>query len=244
MDDVFTRDFAIRLRSSRDGAIGFPFAAIAPTVLQQTSDEEILRYYAATTNFMYFLFRKMGNAEFLRRQTSNGGDERDEDPNPEQILGIEVFNLLKTDPVMRNEFPGNGETNCNPGPSTTVGEISASPGDSPVTAVEPQPDVEYSINTLEEFRKHLSTIEDANVLLRRAARSSLTLKTILETIKQGDSAESNRDDVTPRLTTLTTDWMHYPVGTNLVCADALAFHVDMVRVEGNLKIASLYLIND
>lgn len=276
MGEMFTKDFVVRLRSLRDGALGSPISSTAPHVLKQASDEELLRYYVATTNFSYLLYRHLGHAQYVNEHSGAGTKGEIRLPL-RNILGAEVVELLKTDPalgevIIRQDAEDQwAEAGSDAEPETSAAEVknqddatcaknqdsapsfqesAASEADSTVIAAttpdagvgatnEPAPRAKqhFTINSYDELKRHLKVLEAVNSLLRRSAKSVLSLTALL-TNEQPDALidEMSR----PRKMVLDSAWLNYPAGTKLVCVPLLLFHMDLVRVNGRLEIAALY----
>ncbi|HYP52658.1 MAG TPA: hypothetical protein VEQ42_03915 [Pyrinomonadaceae bacterium] len=92
--DAFVRDLAARLRGD---AKAYPFEdVVAPSVVAEASDEELLRLYAAVTNCLSALMRR-GALRHALGEASGVGDEAD---GEDGLMKSALEELLRTEPSL------------------------------------------------------------------------------------------------------------------------------------------------
>ncbi len=257
---MYTVDFTRRLRSVENGAIGYPFATLDGSVIKGASDEELVRFYAETINFVYLAARHYSAALWLKKQSGDEEGFERGDLTIAEALPADAVNVLRTNQILKEFFRderSSVQENKDDGPNSSMDASkdgaarsddsnqsnSSSSGASPNSGTDETSDDKNVIKTRGELRSYVSTLEQANSLLRKTAKSLLTMKTLMEVMERQHS-EEEKDSLSPRVHLLAARWFDYPAGQRLICVDALLFHMDLVAVDGRLQIATLYLPSD
>jgi hypothetical protein len=242
MDDLYVKDFKERLRHNPQG---YFFISLRPEVALQATDEDLRRYYTTSLNFIY-TGAFIGAAIKTIQKESN--DEESEDKESELVREIifspQVTALLKSDPLLARALaeeeegkegsPAEPEKKADPKSETEGGKSSGKVEDD-----------EMSIKTVEHLRSYLSTIEQVIALIREHLKSlpvPQTWQGLLDAAR--NSGQEADDAMGPRAYTTSNDYFGCPAGTRLICLDAMMFHMDLIRVDGQLKILNLYFVFD
>lgn len=231
---TYTRDFSKRLRQSEEEGIAYPLATIDEPVMEQASDEDLLKCYSETINFLYLMARHYGAAAWLGKQSSINDDDETNDLSITETLPHEVIELLKGDSITRGFLRDQQRSSVREEPPA-----------------KPEEDGD-TIKTLSRLRDYVRTLEKANGLLRTSAKSLLPAKTLMEALaekssvsQQSAAGEQSSDgdeaSLKPRRYVLFEEWFGYPAGERFICIDMLIFHMDLVRVDRRLQVAALYL---
>lgn len=242
IDELYVRDFGARLRGGPNPFIYL--AKIEPEVVAKASDEELRRLYVASLNFIYSSSLLYGTALYNRKLR---GVETDGDETPlRELLPPDVLAVLKDDPLMgalvAEEEELEGERR---------GEQKESQGQRAEGASEKQERADGpEIRSLERLRAFLSTLEKASAQLRQflktaqGPRTWVELTSALRTVGLKDESEGNCEGLCPRQHVLDEEFFGSPTGTRLVCLSVMAFHMDLIRVEGRLRVLNVYLSSD
>jgi hypothetical protein len=60
-------------------------------------------------------------------------------------------------------------------------------------------------------------------------------------VNEEENWAAEHDLLKPRAWMLTEEFYGYPKGTRIICLNVLVYHMDLVRVDGKLKVLALYL---
>jgi hypothetical protein len=224
--ELYTPDFVRRLRQSGKN-IGHLFASLSENVLKESSDEDLVRYHAETLNFTYLMFRHYGAAEWIREQSGSDVGTEEKEVELEEFLPVAAVKLLRANSILIEQLD---EDNKKP--------VEPSGGDS-----EDKPN---RIDNIEQLRSCIATLEKANALMRNSAKTLPTISSLITASeeKRRFEGEEVMESELPKLTILSSEWFGYPSGERLICMEILFFHMDLVRVNGQLKIALLYITVD
>lgn len=225
--EMFVPDYAERLRQE---AINKPLLLMRKGVAEQASREELARYQLAWNNSLYVFGLLIADIE--SSQATTGEEEEDEDKLI-NALPPGVLDLFKNDPVLGGLFEEAQKERAGENKSGAgAGKIGADD-----EAVEP-------IQSVEQMRRLTSTLEQATALARKQPGAS-PVKLPLPVRREGASDEEHRtaerERVNPRAWVLGEEFYGYPKDTRIFCANALMYHLDMVRVGGKLKVLALRL---
>lgn len=243
---LYVVDFDARLRKDLDRYVYL--VQVEPEVIAQANGEDLRRLYAASLNIGYeggFLY---GIREYKNKL--NADDESgDSDPPLSELLPPNVIAVLKTDPITA-EIVAEAEKE----------EQQKSAGLDDATEQKADKDSEEStraksiqIESVERLRSYISTLEKASALIREHLKTLSGPRTWDELVravrsleqKEYKSGDDDSDDtMTPRVTILRSKFFGCPEGTRLICVGVLAFHMDLVRVDGKLRILNVYLADD
>lgn len=230
--EMFVPDYAARLRQE---ATSKPLALLSRSAVEQASREELARYDLALNNGLY-----LGSLLFLAYQTSHPEEEEVDQQwgaaYYKQLLPPDMIELCKTDPILRVLFEE--ETN----ESAEEKQTGAPVANSNVIDHDDEP-----VRSVEQLRSFTSTLEQLIVLGRKHLAASPRQLSIVERHK-GASEEENwkaeSESWKPRAWTLTRESYGYPIGTRIFCLNVSIYHLDLVRVDGRLKVLALYLDTD
>lgn len=230
--EMFVPDYAARLQQE---ATTKPPVLLSRSAVEGASREELARYDLALNNGLY-----LASLLFLAYQTSHP-EEADVDQKwgaayYKQLLPPDIIELCKTDPILRVLFEE--ETN----ESAAENRAGAPVENSNVIDHDDEP-----VRSVEQLRVFTSTLEQATVLARKHL-AALPFKLSLVARQKGASEEENwraeSKSWKPRAWTLNRESYGYPIGTRIFCLDVSIYHMDLVRVDGRLKVLALYLDRD
>lgn len=254
---MFTSDFRKRLRYV-GGDLASPIAQINEAVINHASEEDLLRCYAESINFSYLVARHYGAALWLRKQAGRDDSDHHDHLTFKDVLPAEVITLLQSDPVIRNGFlreeqasdsknDDNESLSRESPPDGSTQNESLSESTTSASQKSEPPDAEgedYSIKTVAELNNYIRTLQQTNSILRKSARSLVTVNAVAKAFRELESAgkptAEGEDLLNPRPFVLSDEWLNYPARQRFICIDALLFHMDLVRVEGRLQVAAIY----
>ena len=237
VDDLYVSDFNDRLRN--DVADRF-IVPIASDLALQVKGDELRRCHIATLKFIY-LYILIGAAWY--RVNNLDGDARQEESdkefNPVEALPARAVAVLKDDPAFaemileasKSSSKANGE----------VEEQAIAEG-----AEKKVKDADATIKDMERLRSYVSILEQAVAIMREyletlpAPHTWQGLLDLIHALGQEPSDEPMR----PRVITLIYDYFGCPKGTRLICINVMDFHMELVRVDGQLKILSVKMGKD
>jgi hypothetical protein len=233
LGEMFVQDYAVRLRQE---ASNKPLALLSESAVRQASGEELVRYQLALNNSLY-----LASLLFVAYKTAHetGEDEEDDDEDAadmasyKDVLPPEIIELGKNDPVLKALFEEETEERAAETPSGAAGEKS----DAEDTDAE-------RIKTAEQLRNFTSTLEQAIALARKHLAASPLKPTLLDRHKGANEEEkwkAEREALKPRAWTLAQEFYGYPKGTRIFCVNAAIYHMDLIRVDGKLKVLALYM---
>lgn len=178
------------------------------------TEDELRRFYIALMNLWCAGFQL-----YAVHEPARDADGVEVEPKFEQVFPAGAAEVLKSDPSFMALY------------SDATG-VEAEDGDESEEAF---------IKSPEQMRAFTESVERAVRIIREHLANHPNRDRIRETLL---GAETGRDSVRPRLTTFDREYYGFPAGTRLVCANALMFHLDMVRVGGRLRIVTAYLNSD
>jgi hypothetical protein len=224
--EMFVSDYAERLHRE---ALNTSLFLVSKSVAQQASREELTRYHVALNNSAYLLGLLIGAFEAAQ---VTAGDEQQDEKRLMDALPPDLLQLIEDDSILKSVFEDDEKEG---GGERESGEPSNTP-DGGEDADEP-------IRSVEQLRNFTSTLEKATVLARRHLGASPVKPTYLERHKganEDENWEAERDWMRPRAGLLTKEFYGYPKETRLLCVNALNYHMDLIRVDGKLKILALH----
>jgi hypothetical protein len=242
IDEMYVRDFDERLRLDPNPFIYL--IKVEPQVAAEVGQGELRRLYAASLNFIYATGFLDGLNYYNRKL--KGVEEGDKDPPLRELMPPAVIDVLKSDPLMAELIAEDEENERERTPDE--------PSETEQAANEGQEKKERTsdpeISSPERLRIFLSTLERAATLLREHLKTIQGphnwkgLLAALETIGAMDEKEDGCKGICPRSYTLSEEFFGSPAGTRLICINVMAFHMDLIRVEGRLRILNVYLMED
>ncbi|GEM_PF-3249147 len=231
--EFYVKDFLMRLRASDED---FVFTKISDELKTKMSDAEFLEMYFASSRFMYFssliyCSKLITKAESNKRSIEDEiEDEDEEDINLGEVIPPDVIALIEKNLYLSRAW---------------ADVIAESKGTKKETS-----DDDEEMNSHEELQSVTSFFKEAIPLMRKSLESQPephSWQGIMDkthTIFQKNEEANNEDILNPHLTILRYEFFGMPEGTRLICVDLLPFHVDLIRVEGKLKVLHLYFAGD
>jgi len=218
-DNFYLNDFVSRFRDSPDNSL----FNISPELWKKMSDSDVKKFYFRSLQFIYFGFMVYNAKETIHSRNQNP-DEENNDLKPEEVFPPEVISLITKDETLRRickDFiqEENEETKSQQ---------------------------EDELKTNEELQSLLKFFDDAMPLMKKHLESLDAPHRWEEFVKQEQKKDENenRDFFNPRVTILTGEFFGEAEGTRLICVNAAFFHIDLVKVDGNLKILKVYVEDD
>lgn len=220
--EMFVSDYAERLRQE---AINKSLLFLRKSVAEQASREELVRYQISLNNSGYLVGLLLADYEGSHATT----DEEDDEGDFVNALPPDIHSLFKNEPVLSSLFEKEQAERSRPG-----GQIK-------------QPDEDDNlyepIRSVEQLRNLTATLEQASVLARQHLGGLSVKPSLLERHKganEEENREAERDWMRPRAWALAREFFGYPEGARIFCANVLIYHMDLVRVDGKLKVLALY----
>lgn len=239
--EMFVSDYAERLRQE---AINNSLFLMSKSVAEGASREELARYSLAFNNCAYvaglLLFR-------YRLAHAKGNDDNDGDDDDDSLeyfkkaVPPDILKLFETEPILKGLFVD--DTNDPAGEAAPDGQVEKSNADDDVQVKPFDADDDELIRNVEQLRSFTSTLEMGATLARKHLGEPSFNPTLLER-HEGLNEEANwtaeREEMKPRAWVLTREFYGYPKDTRLLCANIMFYHMDLVRVNGKLKVLALY----
>jgi hypothetical protein len=225
--DFYVNDFVSRLRGRSEN---FYFVHLSPELWKKVSDTDVKKLYFLSLQFFHYCFMVYGAKEIIRtRNQKQAEDEDNDEMDMKEIVPLELISLMTRDETLReiwgafiNEY--NGIEN------------------------QQQNDDNDELKTNEQLKSYLEFLDDAILLMKKHLESldaPHKWKPLMEELTKLDKKEIEDEDLlNPRVTVLTKDFHGSPEGTRLICINAMYFHMDLVRVDGKLKILNVYWEDD
>ncbi len=244
VDDLYVKDFAERL--GREPADRF-LVPVDSELASQVKGNELSRYHIAALRFHYLYMMLYGVWHYTQLPNTNVKKEDSEkEPAAEEIFPPRVIALFKEDPALAElimEESKKNENSENTAETNGGAEKQAVEDDSKKKEAE---DNDLTIRSIERLRGIVATLEQVVVAMREHLRTlpvPQTLQHMMDSVREPDQ----EIDLAPRnlhATTLAGDHLGAPAGTRLICANVLIFHIDMIRIDGQLKILDVYSDDD
>jgi hypothetical protein len=229
--EMFVPDYAERLGQE---ASNKPLALLSKSAVEGASREELVRYDLALNNSLY-----LASLLFLAYQTSHPAQDVEQEWGAtyyKQLLPPDIIELCRNDAILRVLFEEETKESAEENRSGAPVE------NSNVIDHDDEP-----IRTVEQLRGFTSTLEQAIVLARKHLAALPRQPALVERHK-GASEEENwtaeRERFKPRAWRLERDSYGYPAGTRIICLNVAIYHMDLIRVDGRLKVLALYLDMD
>ncbi|HEY0098135.1 MAG TPA: hypothetical protein VGB76_04180 [Pyrinomonadaceae bacterium] len=226
--EMFVPDYAARLRQEASGA---RLPMLSKEAVAQASREELARYQQALNHSFY-----MGILLHLAYQNAHPEKAVDEEARGleyfKQVLPPDIVELCMNDPTLRVLLEE----------ETNEGAEADQPG-APVENADEEDDEPRPVRSVEQLRSFTSTMEQFIVLARKHLAASTRKQTFIERHKGANEEENwqaERKAVTASAWTLNREFYGYPKGTRIFCVHVLVYHMDLVRVDGRLKVLALY----
>jgi hypothetical protein len=241
MDELYVKDFEARLRAHSDGL--FYLVKVEPDVMAKADASDLKRLYVASLDLIYtagfFHCLNLYNRKLA-------GEEEEDDLGLEKILPPEALEVMKSDPLMAEMLAEDGEKER---------EKNSGQASEPEQGINQDKTAEagteeVEIRSLERLRRFASTLEKVSLLIRAriktvpGPRNWTELESAFERLKAVDDKPDECQGTCPRVYILRDEFFGEPEGTRLICVNVLPFHMDLVRVDGRLRILNVYLADD
>lgn len=223
--EMFVSDYAERLRRE---VVNEPLFLVNKGVAEQAGREDLLRYQVAWNNCLYVFALLVAAYEASHPAADDEGEDEEEFI---KALPPDVLDLFKNDPVLASLFEEEQKDRAREKQSAEQSSKSDSADDEPIKSVE-------------QLRGFTSTMERASALARKhldASPSGITMLARHKGASEEENWEAERDWMRPRAWALSREFYGYPEGTRIFCANALMYHMDLVRVDGKIKVLALNL---
>lgn len=252
--DYFVSDFASRLNQHADT---FPFILLElgdgwKDKAAPPDPGDLLRFYVASTNSLQSLFPLMYDA-YKKAEKQRGEEDERKEPKLDEMLPPAAVELIKSDPLLRAaweemEKPDDDDSVISQADATSAkGDKSYSGDEERRKNYE-----ELKIDNSEKLRHLTSVLEGISKILREhLATHPVTFEKADKS--EGEESGEKKDEVSfdpervkvfENARILRQEFYGYPEGTRLICADAGALHIEMIRVDGRLRILTVFLLMD
>jgi hypothetical protein len=247
VDDLYVRDFGDRLR--RDPIERFT-VPIDSELAAQVEGDELRRYHIAWLKFTYLYVLLLSGARHQSASHLNENAEPEEDDERglrlDEVFSPRLIALFKDDPALAEMLSEELErddaskktlkTNAVPEEQAVVDDGSEKPAE----------EQDQTIKTIERLRAYVSTLEQATVLMREHLRTlpaPQTWQSMMDMMR-GLGHELDSDQMNARILILAGDDFGEPKGTRLICIKVMMLRMDLVRVDGQLRILNVYFAGD
>lgn len=234
--EMFVPDYAARLRRE---ASNKPLALLSKSAVEQASRDELARYQLALNNSLY-----LASLLFLDYKTSHATQDDDQEWGAayyKRMLPPDIIELCKGDPILKvlfeEETGESAEEDQSSAPS-----LENSKEKSDVIDHDDEP-----IRSVEQLRGFTSTLEQAITLARKHLAASPRKPVWLDRHKGANEEENwktEREELKPRAWMLTQEFYGHPKDTRIFCVNVAVYHMDLIRVDGKLKVLALDLDMD
>jgi hypothetical protein len=263
--DYFVPDFSARLPQHAEA---YPFALIDWKDEAAPPDpEDMRRFYVATTNFLHALFPLYAAAakKCAEEEDKEDGEEDhtkgdgkcdgSHDPKMEKFLPPAAVEIMKADPLMREMWFGSDGSDTASKEADAQATLQAA-GTAEGECVEgcaaaSAGHKDRLVENAAELRHLTERFEDLSKVLREhlAAHPVSFKQEPTDDDSESKDAEfqkfdPKKIDIFSNARVLDKEFYGYPEGTRLVCADVGALHAELVRVDGKLRILTVYLLMD
>lgn len=263
--DYFVPDFSSRLPQHAEA---YPFVLIDWKDEAAPPDpEDMRRFYVATTNFLHAFFplyaaaaKKCAEEEDREDgeedHTKGDGDcDGSYDPKMEKFLPPAAIEIMKADPLMREMWFCSHESDT----ASKEADAQATPqaaGGASCEGVEgcaaaSAGHKDRLVENAAELRHLTERFDDLSKVLREhlAAHPVSFEKETTDDDNESKDAEFQKYDpksisIFSNARVLDKEFYGYPEGTRLVCANVGALHAELARVEGRLRILTIYMLMD
>jgi hypothetical protein len=231
--EMFVPDYAARLRQE---ASNKPLTLLSPSAVAEASREELARYQLALNNSLYLATLILIAHKTSQPATEDEAEEEDVLAYYKKVLPPDIIELGTNDPILKVLL----EEETNAGAEDDQPGAQSEKSDAEESDVEP-------IRSVEQLRGFTSTLEQAIVLARNHL-AAWPRKVNFHDLYNGANEEEKRaaehEGLKPRAWTLTRESYGYPIGTRIFCLKVAIYHMDLIRVDGRLKVLALYLDMD
>ena len=244
VDEMFVQSFPERLRQAPRNAM--PWAFLDKSLAGSAGPDEARRYYVAMMNFYELYFRLYEVVWQLKKQPGSNADE--EEPMLEEVLSPEIIEALLGNPISagwvkeeendEREKEGHNNGQLTQGGDSTQAARAATEADNEGAK---EADEDGVIKSVSQLKDTSATLEKANELMRK--RLSY-MPVIAPKISGYGGEEARNGSEKPNLTSLDEGEFGYPAGTPVIHLDVLPYCLDLISVDGRLRILSVSLYVD
>jgi hypothetical protein len=250
--EYFVTDFASRLRQHAET---FPFVLIEWQDESAPPDpNDLLRFYVASTNCLRMSLPLYAAAlQKVNKDRVEGADKKE--PKLEEAVPPAALEIIKDDPLLRQIWSDSEDETAqeSAGSNAAAARTDDSAKDEEQKSKEQKgAEQEGKIDNAEKLRRITLTLESLSKILREhlAAHPFSFEKKAKDESSEAEEEEDDDDEtldpdkieIFKHARVLSKEFYGYPEGTRIVCANAGLLHVEMVRVDGKLRILTVYLL--
>ncbi|MGB7925038.1 MAG: hypothetical protein WCF57_17490 [Pyrinomonadaceae bacterium] len=235
--DLYVSDFNDRLRRDPIERFAVP---VDPELAAQVDGDELSRYHITWLKFTYLYMLLLSAAWHQSASHLNGNAKPDDDdeqvPRLDEVLSPRLIALFRDDPALAELLIEESNKDDKKSLETNVGNDPTKPAE----------ERDQTIRTRERLRAYVSTLEKGVALMREHLRTQpapQTWQTMMDSMRE-PGQEADNDSMDLHATILTRDDFGEPKGSRLICLKAMLFHMDLIRVDGQLKILNVYVADD
>ena len=240
IDKYFVSDFDERFAREAAERYWFP---VKPKAIALADKKDVRRYYVALTNFEFLYLRleltlkKHEKEKLIAKGAPSDTDVQD----VERLFPKEILDAFRKNKYLSDLISNDAKDE--PVAST---DVAAPPVEDAAIESEKEPGaLEHEIRTLEQLRDLASAMEIAAARMRDYLNSlpaGLTTLDYIMPIDDETGATFPSYGVSEEAA-ITREESFYgvPEGTRLVCAGVFNFHIDMIRIDGELKVLAVYM---
>lgn len=227
IDEIFVSDYAERLQLEN---LRHPFVLVHKDVPLIASPDELKSFLVALLNF-WSMMMELDKASECAQESDDC-----QDSGPEKVFPADALKFIKSEPQLAHfvslfigEEIGAEETIDNQdGSDVDTNEAEDTGG--------------FSFRDTQELRALTGALEKAGALMRK----HLSKLPIEKKASEADSESEDDEAIRPSLTILDKDddFYGYPAGSQLICVSVIFFHLDLVRIDGRLKILAVTPLTD
>ena len=245
IDEMFVKDFSERLWQVPQEEL--PWVFIDKTLIVDISPKELRRYYIASMNF-YGLYSSLYRVvESLREKSENNQDSL----KLAEVVSPEVISVLlnnqtiaKLAELVKEEESDERAKEDDDSQSAQRADLAQT---APTTAQSPADDsTEQSevgiIKELPQLNDASATLEKANELMRKRL---VKMSRLVKAAAAGKAdADSKEETAMPHLTSLDEEAYGYPKDTPIIRLETFPFCLSLIKIEGQIKVLSVYICVD
>ncbi|HEV7905343.1 MAG TPA: hypothetical protein VGO96_15995 [Pyrinomonadaceae bacterium] len=241
--EMFVPDYGARLK--QEATNNLP-VLLSRSAVEEASREELVRYDLALNNSFY-LAGLFGLAYKNSHPSEVEGDADAEVVTYfKQAILPDIIELCMKDSILKALLATEADESAEENQSSEATEKSEDTDKDKEkdkdTDAEDEP-----IRSVERLRDFTSTLEQAIVLARKHLAASPVKVSLVERHKgasEEENWEAELEALQPRAWVSTREFYGYPAGTRIFCVTVLMYHMELVRVDGRLKVLALYLDMD
>lgn len=237
VNDLYVKDFDDRLR--RNPADRF-IVPVASDLAERIKGDELSRYHITSLKFthLYMLLLSAAWYQSARHLKGDANPEKEErEFEPDEILPPRLIALLKDDPAFAELFfEDSKKDDAAPEEQAVIVDDSKKRDD----------DRDLTIKTIERLRDFISKLEQSVVIMREHLRTlpvPQTWQSVLD-LMVAHGQETKSVQASAHATTLARADFGCPEGTRLINFKVMPFRMELIRVDGQLKILSVYVFGD